>query len=488
MRPPKSPVWDRLINRSAQKWAEAGHPHLKKFLLAIGHNTLLRAVIRYPSDPSSTQETEIITGDIPAMWFRDSVLQTMPWWKISSQCSLLTSILNGLARRLARGLCESPYANALRVQLPQKTKTHLFSLGIPLSWMDPQAPSPHASDVLPSSISRTNAWELKWELDSVAFFLLLISHCLRTQAPQSHHPALLWQQIRPGLVAAVSLLQIEQQHNTLSSYDFLRSSAPAIDTLYPPIHRLPARLPGLIWSAFRPSDDRALLPFSIPANALLFEALRQILSSLPASLHQEDPELIQHFSSLHHQIGQALEQLSQRILTQPLHPLPSHPACPPPSPKLLPGVLPYEWDGADNGVYLDDPNIPGFLSLRWIAPSLWHLPAFWRCLSTTEAFVLSPHNPNCIQPTLPTGETLPPALASEHTPPQMVWPLSYACLALNHPLNSLPALQALAYLSPDFQVHEAVDPHQPARFTRPWFDLGQAISTLALVQNPRNSG
>lgn len=54
----------------------------------------------------------VITGDIPAMWLRDSAAQVRPYVKYAAQDRELRDIIEGVIAKQAEFVCLDPYANA----------------------------------------------------------------------------------------------------------------------------------------------------------------------------------------------------------------------------------------------------------------------------------------------------------------------------------------------------------------------------------------
>jgi meiotically up-regulated gene 157 (Mug157) protein len=91
-------------------------------------------------------DTFVITGDIDAMWLRDSSAQVWPYLRFAQKDKRPAEMLEGLVRRHARSILIDPYANAF-------TRT---TSDPPLSWARNDA-----TTVTPGVAER------KWEVDSL---------------------------------------------------------------------------------------------------------------------------------------------------------------------------------------------------------------------------------------------------------------------------------------------------------------------------------
>ena len=91
------------------------------------------------------EETWVITGDIPAMWLRDSCLQLSPLLRLAPRHPELAGVAAGLLRRHWRMILVDPHANAFN-RRPSGNR-----------WDDDR---PRQGPWV---------WERKWELDSLTF-------------------------------------------------------------------------------------------------------------------------------------------------------------------------------------------------------------------------------------------------------------------------------------------------------------------------------
>jgi meiotically up-regulated gene 157 (Mug157) protein len=281
-----------------------------------------------------TQDTEgrvfVMTGDIPAMWLRDSTWQMRPLLAMHPD-SELSEIIGGVSRMQARYVAIDPYANAFNA-----------------------TPS---GDCWHRDFPDQSAWvfERKFEIDSLAAFLDLALRLATSTGYTEHLDDAFWE------AAGVTLDTLEREaHHETASYRFTRAGSAEHDALSHDGYGAPFAECGFIWSAFRPSDDRCVYPFHIPGNAHLSVVLAQLATRAQSTGHAV---LASRASSLAKTISAALATLATRY-----------------------SVLPYEVDGLGNAIFMDDPNIPSLLALPYLG---WCEPndAQYRA---TRTWLLSP--------------------------------------------------------------------------------------------------
>jgi uncharacterized protein len=115
------------------------------------------------------ESTYIITGDIEAMWLRDSTNQFLPYMKIRMDCPHIRQLALGLLNTQAELIMTDPYTNAFKkFENPQvrrhfylNDKTETLILGVPVDL------TRH------TEYATKSIWERKFELDSLASFLRL---------------------------------------------------------------------------------------------------------------------------------------------------------------------------------------------------------------------------------------------------------------------------------------------------------------------------
>jgi meiotically up-regulated gene 157 (Mug157) protein len=205
--------------------------------------------------------TFMVTGDIPAMWLRDSTAQLTPYLHFVAEDTALADTVASVSRRQLEYVLVDPYANAFN-----------------------RAPdgAGHADD-----LTATNpwVWERKYEIDSLCYPIRL-AYDLWERTGRTDHLG----RFAEVATVAVDLWTVEQDHDAASPYRFERPD-PLLpsDTLVRD-GRGPATVrTGLTWSAFRPSDDATTLGYNIPGNAFAVTELRHIAVLAAAVLSPTNP-------------------------------------------------------------------------------------------------------------------------------------------------------------------------------------------------------
>ena len=279
----------------------------------------------------SRPDTFVITGDIAAMWLRDSTAQVWPYLAFARADARLQRMLAGVVNRQVRCVLIDPYANAFN-------KGHEGS-----QWSTDQ------------TTMRDELHERKWELDSLCAVLRL-SHGYWQATGDTSPFDTDWAR---AMALVLQTMREQQRRDGAGPYRFQRLALSPTDTLPFDGEGWPARPNGLIRSGFRPSDDACQYPYLIPANFLAVTSLRQ-LDMLATAL------------------GQSSLAADARALAREVE-------------AALPtaGVLPYETDGYGNALFMDDANVPSLLAL----PYLGCMPADDPRYLATRNFVLSADNP-----------------------------------------------------------------------------------------------
>ena len=375
-------------------------------------------------------DTTVITGDIPAMWLRDSSAQVWPYLPLAKSDPRLRELLEGVIRRQTRCLLIDPYANAFMADLDAP----------PLPW------SVHDKTEMKQGVG-----ERKYELDSLCYPIRLAYGYWR-QTGDTHPFDAAWRQ---AMSLVVQTMRVQQRTHGDGPYRFQRSSNIPTETLPNAGLGNPVRPVGLIASGFRPSDDACTFPFLVPANLFAVTSLRQLAEMANGILH--DAGLANEANSLAEEVSAALRQNAV-------------------APTATGPIWAYEVDGFGGQLLMDDANVPSLLALPYLNSS-----PDAALYARTRAFVWSPRNPWFFQGSAGEG------IGGPHEGVNMIWPMSQIIYALTsqrdaeirHALSML----KLASSGSGF-MHESYFKDDVARFTRAWFAwantlFGELIVNLA---------
>jgi meiotically up-regulated gene 157 (Mug157) protein len=377
-------------------------------------------------------DTAVITGDIAAMWLRDSSAQVWPYLPLASKDAALRQLLEGVIRRQARCLLIDPYANAFMADLSAP----------PLEW------------------SRTDKTELKqgvgerkYELDSLCYPIRL-AHGYWKQTGDTKPFDAAWQK---AMTLVVQTMRVQQRKDGDGPYSFMRVSPYSTETL--PGHGVgnPVKPVGLIASGFRPSDDACIFPFLVPSNLFAVTSLRQLAEMAQAIL--QDNRLANEASSLATEVESALKQ---HAVAQTANGT----------------IWAYEVDGFGSQLLMDDANVPSLLGLPYLASS-----PDAGLYARTRAFVWSERNPWFFKGMAGEG------IGGPHVGKDMIWPMSQTVYALtsNSDVEIAHALKMLkaAAIEKGF-IHESYNKDDSRKFTRPWFAWANTLFGELIVKTAQS--
>jgi meiotically up-regulated gene 157 (Mug157) protein len=360
----------------------------------------------------------VVTGDIPAMWLRDSAGQMKPLLALARDAPEVIEIAAGVLRMQVEHVLLDPRANAFN-------------------------PGPTGACVR-RDFPEQSPWvfERKYAVDSLCAPITLAWLLWRTTGSLEQVDS----RFRQAARTIVSVWRRGQDHER-GSYVLRRRLARRADSLS---HRgLGARVgpTGMTWSAFRPSDDACTYGYHVPANAYAAVSLERL-----ADLLDEDDPLRSDAGSLAAEIRAAIEQFG----------------------VLEDGTYAYEVDGLGNAAVLDDANPPSLLALPYIGFCTTDDPRY----VATRAWVLSPRNPCWARGRLVHGIGSTHARRGWVWP----LALAVEGLTAHDPGEREDALRRLeATVTGTLLFHESVDPGAPHRFTRRWFSWADMLYVELLL-------
>jgi uncharacterized protein len=366
-------------------------------------------------------DTYVITGDIDAMWQRDSSAQVWPYLPLMSEDPQLQQLIAGVINRQTRNTLLDPYANAF--------------------YKDENKVSEWKSDF---TDMKPGVHERKWEVDSLCFTIRLAYGYWKTSKDATPFDDA-W---RAAISKIVQTFREQQRKDGKGPYHFMRRTEWQTDTVPGRGYGNPGKPVGLICSVFRPSDDATIFPYLVPANFFAVVSLRQAAEMLEQI--SRDTVLAGQCRALADEVESALQKYA--IV---------HHA------KFGP-VYAYEVDAYGNYYCIDDGNVPNLLSLPYIGA----VKSGDKIYQHTRQLVLSDANPYYCKGKAADGPGGP------HVGMDMIWPLGLIVQGLTS-TNDPEIRQCLITLQKTHAgtgfMHEAFNKDNPTKFTRPWFAWANTI-------------
>jgi hypothetical protein len=362
-------------------------------------------------------DTYVITGDIDAMWLRDSSAQVNTYLPLCANDKHLSSMIEGVIRRQTQCILLDPYANAF--------------------YRNPQKMSPWKSD---DTTMKPGVHERKWELDSLCYCIRLAYHYWKL----SGNAAAFTGQWNDAMKLVLATMKDQQRKNGKGSYHFRRTTETQSDTLPGAGYGNPCKPTGMICSAFRNSDDAAIYLYNIPENMFASSSLKQLAEIMQAT--GDKNKIMNECAELAGEIDSAIIQYG--IVKHPVYGM----------------IYAYECDGYGNYLMMDDAGLPGLVGIPYLRNEIMVDEIY----NNTRKFALSSANPYFYQSAIAEG-TGSPHLAGKG---DMIWPMGIIARAITSInddeikkcINMLKATQA----GKGF-MHEGFKKDNPSDFTRPWF-------------------
>ncbi|MDC7288988.1 glycoside hydrolase family 125 protein [Blautia schinkii] len=404
-----------FLIKQAQE-AFQGTPVLAEIFATALQNTLSTTV-----KPMPDGTTFVITGDIPAMWLRDSTAQVRPYLIPAAEDENLAEMIAGVVRRQFFYICRDTYANAFN----ETASGACWEKDFPDQ--DPMV------------------WERKFEVDSLCYPLQLAYLLWKNTGRTTQFD----ENFRLGAEKILMVFRTEQFHEERSAYCFQRKGSFFTDTLSregkgaltkPGI--------GLIWSGFRPSDDACTYGYLVPSNMFASVVLRY-LAEIAREVYR-DEELAYSSEELASQVEAALEEYAV-VRTEEFG-----------------EIYDYELDGYGQYHLMDDANVPSLLSMEYLG---YH-GKNKTVAENTRRFVLSRANPYFYEGRAASG------VGSPHTPSGYIWHIAMAMEGLTAKTKEekLAVLKNMAATDGGkSMMHEGFDCDDPARYTREWFSWANAM-------------
>lgn len=369
----------------------------------------------------------VITGDIPALWLRDSAAQLRPYMPLCGQSEELRKIIRGIIRRHAFYVNLDPYSNAFN---------------------EVSNPKSHTDD---TDFYSDYIWERKYEVDSLCASVYLAADYYDATGDKTIFDEALHGMFR----AIIDTFIKEQDHAANSKYYFRREDCPETDTLPCGGKGRPVAVTGMTWSGFRPSDDRCYYNYLIPAEMMAVTAMRRAAALLREGWG--DDENAERAEKLASEIDEGIKKYGV-IETEEFG-----------------KIYAYEVDGLGNYVLMDDANSPSLLA----APYLGYCEKDDPLYQNTRRFILSKANPWYFEGKAAKG------VGSPHTGKDRIWhiALTMQILTATDEDEKDRCLEMLAntHAGTNF-MHESFNKDDPEDFTRTWFAWANSLFAQMLGQ------
>ncbi len=364
----------------------------------------------------------VITGDIHAMWLRDSAAQVHHYLPVARENKELADIIEKMINRYSIYLPMDPYANAFNENGDDPFRGH---------YTDETFRSPFV-------------WERKYEVDSLCSVLFIAYKFWKKVGRTS----IFTPEFKNSMEIILDLWEKEQYHAEKSDYFFRRDTDDETDTLRNDGKGYPVGYTGMTWSGFRPSDDSCLYNYLIPSE--MYAVVTLGYAAEIATEIYKDEKLADRCKKLASEIDEGIKKFG--IVEDP----------------DFGKIYAYETDGLGNYNLMDDANVPSLMSLPYIGYCDANDPIY----QNTRKFILSKKNPFYFE-----GEVLK-GIGSPHTPKDRVWPIALVMQGLTTD-NKEEIEEILDMLvnshAGTFFMHESIDVDDPKKFSRTWFAWANSI-------------
>ncbi|ATY66542.1 DUF1237 domain-containing [Cordyceps militaris] len=379
--------------------AKVRDPDLYRLFVNTWPNTVDTTVLWHGVSAENPDEelAFVITGDINAMWLRDSANQLQSYKPIlnattggssgNNNTHSIAALFRGAINLQGRYLRKNPYCNAF--QPPAESL-------IPPVHHRKRSLLLRRGDTVSPPYDPNAVWECKYELDSLAAFLQLSHDYHDATGDAAFFGRFSWRQTVAVLLdTALALMAgtyAADGRVQPSPYTWRRDADTATEVVAnrgagsPVADRI-----GMVRSFFRPSDDATTLQYFVPANMMFAQGLR----SCAVIMRALDPALARDMEDMAAGIRRAIDEYA--VVAHPKYG----------------EVYAYEVDGFGSVNFMDDANIPSLLSI----PHLGYEDNTNSIYKRTRDFVLSRSNPY-----FSTGPVIN-STGGPHLGPGMAWPM-----------------------------------------------------------------
>ncbi len=376
--------------------------------------------------------TYVITGDIDAMWLRDSSAQVFPYLSLANEDDKLKSLLKGVVNKQIEFVLLDPYANAY---YDDKQKVS--------EWKDDYTEM------------KPGVHERKWEVDSLCYVMRLSYHYWKITNDNS----IFDDDWKKAMLLILKTFKEQQRKENKGPYKFQRGNGNPLDTQYGGGYGNPTVKNGLIHSMFRPSDDATFYPFLISSNMFAVVSLRQVAEIF--GMFFNDLKVENQFADLAQEVDEAIKSFS--IFER----------------KEFGKIYALEIDGFGNALFMDDANVPNLLSIPYLGYTSYTDDIYMN----TRKFSLSKSNPWYNEGKYAKG------IGGPHVGENKIWPLGLIMQAMttddDAEIEFCVRTLRNTHAGTGF-IHESFDVNNPNAYSRSWFAWANTLFgelILHLYQN-----
>ena len=374
----------------------------------------LDTTVHYRKDKDGKDDTFVYTGDIHAMWLRDSGAQVWPYVQFANDDAELKAMLAGVINRQFKSINIDPYANA-------------FNDGpVGGSWQSDRTEM------------KLELHERKYEIDSLCYPIRLAYYYWMVTGDTS----IFGEEWLQAIANVLKTFKEQQRKDGNGPYKFMRRTERQFDTLSNNGLGSPVNPVGLIVSSFRPSDDATVLQFLIPSNFFAVSVLNKAAEILTKV--NKNSALAKECTTLADEVAAALEKYAVY----------NHPE--------FGEIYAFEVDGFGNYYCMDDANVPSLLAMKYLNPEVIDDEIY----ANTRRFVWSESNPYFFRGEKGEG------IGGPHIGYDMAWPMSLMMKAFTSDCEKEIKWCIEQLMRTDAGtgfMHESFHVDNPKNFTRAWF-------------------
>ena len=379
-------------------------------------------------------DTYVITGDIDAMWLRDSTAQVTPYLSLTKSDKKLQQLIAGVINRQTRCIHLDTYANAFFKDSSKESEWKKTDI----------------TDMKPGIHER------KWEIDSLCYPIRLAYKYWKTTGDTAPFDTY-WKE---AIQLTVKTFKEQQRKTNAGPYTFQRTTSWATDGVPISGYGYPVKPVGLICSMFRPSDDATIFPFLVPSNFFAVTSLRQAAEMVNAIHH--DAALANECNALATEVEKALKE----------HAVVLH--------ASFGRVYAYEVNGFGSYNLMDDANCPSLLSLPYLGGPTVRDAVY----QNTRNLIWSSSNPFFFKGRAGEG------IGGPHCGMDMVWPMSLIMRSLTSS-SEKEISQSIKMLVSTHGgtgfMHESFHKDDATKFTRKWFAWANTLFGELILEVYRKS-